>query len=1258
MLLLTTGAASLSGQSAISPFGTEFLLAFPDTTIAHIGPFSPYTMTDARLTIIAQDTAEVRISSGSFSRSLTILPQSSTTISLIDSMARRPFIDQTDTLLSDAIHVTSDRPISLLCFFFSPHGSEAFVPLPVARWGTEYYAMSLRNSLYFHAGNRGDLEENIYPDYAPAQIVIIASEDQTDVTINATTPTRRFTDTTIRLNRGQAYLIETHDPWSTTDTTTRDLSGTRIISTRPVGVLSGNTRSTGGFGGIYLRLPTWNSLNNSLVEWLPPADSGGNTFVYRPCHTRSNERTEEIVRIYAVSPGITSVAASNGFPVRQMRQGEYLQYGFCADAALGVPRGDFNTPFALRTDQHALAMVVTASLAEPGGLLADSSSTYLSWSPAMSLLPPREGWITYGRFHLPTVPMWMEHHAVIVADSGARVWIDTTEVVFEPDAVVGTPFQHARVALPSGDHAIRSASGRVGAIVMGTLRGMEEFRPAGARRKEARSLLHPSYYIQAMSIAYAYPVYGVNASQAPVDSVEIDIVEKCDSTVVVIRRIGPPWLMGPLRLEVLPDSTNADMLIESDLQGGVPIGYRIRFKAHDSGRDATARLEITGSSGVSRLIPLSRPATSILVAPQPIEMLDVPIGTERTVDLTLTNRRGFVVTVLTARLRAGRPEFSLRGTASLPRPLLPNQTASLTVAFTGLQRNTTYVDTLLVETDCGTFELHVRGRVGPDPVPTITGYDWRERRVGSINDTISFIGNTGSRGYRIVDVTIINNSDGAFSLVPPTISSIDSIRPARVEFQGIRFVPPREGEFTAGIELATDDGDTVKATLHGIGVVPRPVVVDLFEDSLCLGAPRSRIIRLRNIGGAPASIDRITLRPSSEVTVTLDTAIPFLPQIILPGGELRLPLTITPARAGAFSIGMHVEGDVVVDTTIATGVVRLCVAPELTVTDHDFDSVYITLQREGAVWVRNGGGGDVEITAMDLVEDTAASFTILWPTPPFVVPDGAEVEVRCLFGPSTTGLKSAAIDYQTGVGSRRSLLRGVGKRLQIPAIIRRDYHAPPGRESTIHLELQGRLDTLPIGRIDVAIGYDTGLLDYLAMDVPRAADSGWRWFGDRDGDTMRAHIAFEGRPSRDDTLLSMRYLVRFSTIDSSAFPFTATVDLPYVEIVPNPGLFRRDPICGLEERLFEFVTGAFRLEQNRPNPYGLTTTIDFELPFENPTTLIVYNTYGDEVLRLVDEVLAPGQYSLTTPSGALPSGVHYYRLRSGPFVATRRMIVE
>lgn len=96
---------------------------------------------------------------------------------------------------------------------------------------------------------------------------------------------------------------------------------------------------------------------------------------------------------------------------------------------------------------------------------------------------------------------------------------------------------------------------------------------------------------------------------------------------------------------------------------------------------------------------------------------------------------------------------------------------------------------------------------------------------------------------------------------------------------------------------------------------------------------------------------------------------------------------------------------------------------------------------------------------------------------------------------------------------------------------------------------------------------------------------------------------------------------------------------------------------------------TFALSQNYPNPFNPTTEIQYELATvagqsanRNRTVLKIYNLLGQEVRTLVDREQAPGYYSVTWNGrdnfGKLvPSGVYLYRIRSGSFVDTKKMVL-
>jgi hypothetical protein len=72
---------------------------------------------------------------------------------------------------------------------------------------------------------------------------------------------------------------------------------------------------------------------------------------------------------------------------------------------------------------------------------------------------------------------------------------------------------------------------------------------------------------------------------------------------------------------------------------------------------------------------------------------------------------------------------------------------------------------------------------------------------------------------------------------------------------------------------------------------------------------------------------------------------------------------------------------------------------------------------------------------------------------------------------------------------------------------------------------------------------------------------------------------------------------------------------------------------------------AYGLDQNYPNPFNPSTVIEFKLPSENFVSLKVYNTLGQEVTTLVNEMREAGLHKINFNGENLTSGVYYYILR-------------
>jgi len=81
------------------------------------------------------------------------------------------------------------------------------------------------------------------------------------------------------------------------------------------------------------------------------------------------------------------------------------------------------------------------------------------------------------------------------------------------------------------------------------------------------------------------------------------------------------------------------------------------------------------------------------------------------------------------------------------------------------------------------------------------------------------------------------------------------------------------------------------------------------------------------------------------------------------------------------------------------------------------------------------------------------------------------------------------------------------------------------------------------------------------------------------------------------------------------------------------------------------------LAQNYPNPFNPTTNISFSLAARSNVTLKVFDILGREVATLVSEELPAGTHTFQWNALNLSSGVYFYRLQTGSFTQTKKLIL-
>jgi hypothetical protein len=111
------------------------------------------------------------------------------------------------------------------------------------------------------------------------------------------------------------------------------------------------------------------------------------------------------------------------------------------------------------------------------------------------------------------------------------------------------------------------------------------------------------------------------------------------------------------------------------------------------------------------------------------------------------------------------------------------------------------------------------------------------------------------------------------------------------------------------------------------------------------------------------------------------------------------------------------------------------------------------------------------------------------------------------------------------------------------------------------------------------------------------------------------------------------------------------------------GVYRRSlsQVTSIDEKLTGSFPESFVLEQNYPNPFNPSTKIRYSIPNVGSglaqTVLKVYDVLGNEIATLVDEYREAGSYEVEFDASNISTGVYFYKLQSGSFVETKKMIL-
>ncbi len=396
--------------------GVDFWLAFPGNYAPDpANPVKPY------LTFIGAAGTQVTIQiAGLGYNNVVAIPAAGTVTVLLPKNA--DLGDANDVIEKKGVHITASAPVAIHALSQVKYTSDGYTAIATEVLGTEYIVLGYGNV------------HSAVPELNGTQFAVVGTENATQVTIIPSEVTGSHDSGfpySIILQAGETYQLRN------TNDAPRDLTGTIIVSDKPIAVFAGhqvaNVRSHNAYFADY------------LVEEMLPVQRWGTDFFARPLAIPAapGSRSGYLLRVLA-SQNNTHVFV-NGVLVGTLDRGEHLDRGLVSASRVLTTKPALVAQYAFSSDVDGV----------------------VNSDPFMVLAQQRNLFNKDLRFSTATAG-FLTHHINLIVPTAAigSVQLDGAGVAGPFAAIGASGYSHATVQVGVGVHRVIAAQ-PVGVMVYG-----------------------------------------------------------------------------------------------------------------------------------------------------------------------------------------------------------------------------------------------------------------------------------------------------------------------------------------------------------------------------------------------------------------------------------------------------------------------------------------------------------------------------------------------------------------------------------------------------------------------------------------------------------------------------------------------------------------------------------------------------------------------------------------------------------------------
>lgn len=589
--------------------------------------------------------------------------------------------------------------------------------------------------------------------------------------------------------------------------------------------------------------------------------------------------------------------------------------------------------------------------------------------------------------------------------------------------------------------------------------------------------------------------------------------------------------------------------------------------------------------------------------------------------------------------------------------------------------------------------------------PYVTPYDWRERRVKTMNSAQVYIRNSGNISVFVNGLRLKKEKDVNFRIV----SADPDPRGSRIELQpesgtqGVReivveveFVPSDEAAFSNQVIPEFDimhniEDGSIYGTIEGIGIRPHIDAAGYeFQPPILKGTTHEDegnvtiksispsadlwIEDIKFIGKKQTEFSWINT-PPSKVTVNR-------------GEELVLPLSFTPDGLLRRSVEVEITHDaadgpdehpLVKDTVEIVG---HAFEIGLIVDSLDFghvstcDNPVIKLKLENT-----SSTNDITIENIVLISGDLDLFEIDAQYP-IEIATQSTIDIPVKFSPVTSGSYSATAQIYTDLGNDIKVndyyaeFKGDGYIAPITFDMvnwtleeqsARSMPLFPGAIAPMEIRAgSSNWKDAEFVEFEATVYYNPEYMKYNNLRKGGLLDDTWEISATEesiDPDLSRLIITGNGStPVNADGILVIPEFVLLLKDDYIYEPGIQDISIGEKDACTDrtllPGFIEME-YCVRDIRGLIISDQRYALHSINPNPVSEDiVSVKYDIALKGYTKIELVNSVGETIANPVNSIVDPGAYELLLQTDKLASGIYYIKMSSGPYTKTKKLIIS